>query len=507
MFRTKNFLSIAHVIVIACITTIFVVNAQGQKKSEYIGNADVKTSLFKEVNIIMNAANKAQANVLAPKNYDKATKLYQEADAELKKGKSLEDIQKKLVQSSTYFQKAIDATKLAEVTFPNSMKARRDAQKTESARFSEKLWTEAEKKFNEAAGKLEDGDVNNARKKATDAEELYRKAELDAIKSNYLDGTRELLKQADKLDVKKYAPQTLQMAQQLVIKAEKEMNENRYDTDVARSLAQQANYQAKHAIYLAKTIKQMKDKDQSWEDLMLTSEKPLQQIAEKTDRVASFDAGSDKTTDEIIAYIDTYQNRVEGLSQNLDSYKRKSNLQGSRITELEQQLGSEAEQKSLLAQQISNQAKTDKQYANLERSFSPEEARVLREGDDIIIRLVGLNFPSANSNIEQQYFGLLSKVRDAIQSFPECTVSVLGYTDSYGGDVQNLQLSIERAESVNQYLLVNANLNASQIEVIGYGESKPIASNETVAGRTMNRRVDVVIHPWKSMGILSNVTF
>jgi len=506
MFRTKKFFNIAHVIVIAYITTFFMTNATGQAQVT-ASNNDIKTALFHETNTVMNSARKAQADVLAPKNFGEAMKHYREADADFKEGKKLEDIKKNLLESKEYFQKAIEATKLAEVTFPNSMKARTDAQNTEAARFSEKLWTEAEKKFNKAAGKLEDGDVNNARKKATDAEELYRKAELDAIKSNYLDETRELLKQADKLDVKKYAPQTLQMAQQLVIKAEKEVNENRYDTDVARSLAQQANYQAKHAIYLTKTIKQMKDKDQSWEDLMLASEKPLQQIAEKTDMVASFDAGSDKTTDEIVAYIDTYQNRVEGLSQDLNSYKRKSYLQGSRITELEQQLGSQAEQKSLLAQQISNQAKTDEQYANLERSFSIEEARVLREGDDIIIRLVGLNFPSAKSNIEQQYFGLLSKVRDAIQSFPECTISVLGYTDSYGGDVQNLQLSIDRAEAVNQYLLVNANLNASQIEVIGYGESKPIANNETVAGRTMNRRVDVVIHPWKSMGTFSNLSF
>jgi OOP family OmpA-OmpF porin len=505
MFQKQRFITL--IVIIACITTLFAATAMGQKQVVSASSNDIKTALFNEAVTAMNSARKAQADVLAPKNFGEGMKRYQEADADFKEGKKLEDIEKKLRQSKDYFQKAVEATKLAEVTFPNSMKARTDAQNTEAARFSEKLWTEAEKKFNEAAGKLEDGDVNNARKKADDAEELYRKAELDAIKSNYLDETRELLKQADKLDVKKYAPQTLQLAQQLVIKAEKEVNENRYDTDVARSLALQANYQAKHAIYLAKTIKQMKDKDQSWEDLMLASEKPLQQIAEKTDLVvASFEAGSEKTTAKIVAYIDAYQNSVEGLSQNLDSYKRKSDLQGSRIAELEQQLGSQSKQKSSLAQQIANQEKTNAQYANVERSFSPEEAIVLREGDDIIIRLVGLNFPSAKSNIEQQYFGLLSKVRDAIQSFPECTISVLGYTDSYGGDVQNLQLSTERAESVNQYLLANTNLNASQIEVIGYGESKPIASNETVAGRTMNRRVDVVIHPQMISGSFTDTS-
>ena len=215
---------------------------------------------------------------------------------------------------------------------------------------------------------------------------------------------------------------------------------------------------------------------------MLASEIPLRQIAEKTDQTVSFDEGFGKTTGKIIAYVKSYQDSVFGLSQDLDRYKQKSDLQGARIAEMEQQLGSQAKEKSLLAQQIANQAKTREQFTNVERLFSREEARVLREGDDVIIRLVGLNFPVAASTIEQKSFGLLTKVRDAINSFPESTVSVQGYTDSHGGDEKNLQLSRERAEAVKQYLLAETKLNTSQIEASGYGESKPIGSNETAEG-------------------------
>jgi len=504
MFQIQRFFNRALIIAIACITTLFVANAAGQElktrpiqqeSPSFVGGNDVKTALFKEANTAMKAAKEAQADVLAPNNFGEAMKHYQEAESDLKKGKNLDDIRKNLSESRVYFQKAIDATKLAEVTFPNSMKARMDAQNTESARFSSKLWTEAEKKFNDAAGELEDGDLNSAKKKAGEAEKIYRQAELDAIKTNYLAGTRKLLKQADQLDVKDRAPKTLQLAQKLVVQAEKELNENRYDTDVARGMAQRAKYEAKHAIYLSNAIKQMKDEDQSWEDLMLASEKPLQQIAEKANFAASFDAGFGKTTDEIIAIVDTYQDKVERQSQDLNWYQRENNLKGKRIAEMEQQLGSQAMEQSKLAQQIANQAKTHELFANMEQSFSTEEAKVLREGNDIIIRLVGLNFPSAKSTIEQKSFGLLTKVRDAINSFPNSTVSVLGNTDSYGGDVQNLQLSTDRAEAVKQYLMANSKLVTSQIEVIGYGESKPIASNETVTGRAANRRVEVVIHP------------
>jgi outer membrane protein OmpA-like peptidoglycan-associated protein len=496
MFQIQKISKIALMIaVLVCTTSLFVVNAAGQELLKSVGSNDVKTVLFKQVDETMTAAKKAQADVLAPKNFGEAMTRYREAESDLRKGKELADIKKKLRESNAYFQKAIDATKLAEVTFPNSMKARKDAQATESAKFSSKLWTEAEEKFNEGAGKLEDGDVNNAREKAGEAEKLYRKAELAAIKANYLDETRNLLKQAEKMDVEDRAPKTLKLAEQLVKQAEKELNENRYDTDVARGQARQANYEVKHAIYLSKTIKEMKDKDLSWEDLMLASEKPLMMIGEQADIEASFDAGLGKTTNDIIAYVSTYNDSVSALNQQLDWYEQDDDLQQQRIAELEKQLGSQTKEKSSLAQQIEQQAKTHAIFANVEKSFNRDEASVLREGNDIIIRLVGLNFPSAAATIEQKSFGLLTKVRDAINAFPGSTVSVLGHTDSYGSDEKNLTLSKERAEAVKEYLLASTTPVTSQIEATGYGESKPIASNETKDGRTANRRVEIIIHP------------
>jgi outer membrane protein OmpA-like peptidoglycan-associated protein len=495
MSQTQRFFNLTAIIVIVCITTLFVVSAVAQKKSESVGGDNVKTVLFRDANTAMKTAEDANADILAPKNFGEAMQKYKEAENELQNGNDLDDIRQNLREACNFFKKATDATRLAAVTFPNLMKARTDARNTGARKFSSNLWTEAEKKFNDAAVELEDGDVNDAREEAAEAEKLYRQAELDAIKANYLDETRELLKQADEKDVEDYAPKTLQLSQQLVKQAEKELNENRYDTDVARGLARQANYEVKHAIYLASVIKQMQEKDHSWEDLMLASEKPLQQIAEKTYVVPTFENGPGKTTTEIITYVSVCQNNIVGLSQDLAWNQQENNLKEARITELEQQLGSQAQEKSSLAQQIADQAKSRQQFTDVERSFAPEDALVLREGNDIILRLVGLNFPSAASTIEQKSFGLLTKVRDAIRSYPGSSVSVLGYTDSYGGDVQNLELSTARAEAVKQYLLANTDLNDSRIIIVGYGESKPIASNETIKGRATNRRVEVVIHP------------
>lgn len=489
MFQEHRFFKFAIIIALTCFAILFVATASGLAATQ-----EVRTVLFKEANAAMQAAKKVNAEVLAPTSFGEAMKRYQAAETDLQQGKNLDDIRKKLNEARASFQKAIEAAKLAEVTFTNPIKARKVAQFTESPKFASPLWTEAEKKFNEAASILENGNVSDARKKAGEAEKLYRQAELATIKTNYLQETWTLLKQAEQLKVKDYAPKTLLNAQELINQAEKELNENRYDTDVARSLALQAKHQAKHAIYLANTIKQMQGKKQTWEDVMLAAEKPIQQIAEKTDLVASFDSGFDQTTGEIITYVATYQDSVDRLSQDLDWYQQESDLQEARIAEMEREFGSQAQEKSVLAQRLARQAKTRELLANVEQSFRRDEARVLHEDNNVIIRLVGLNFPSAKATIEPQSYVLLTKVRDAINSFPECTVSILGHTDSYGSDEKNLQLSNERAESVKQYLVDNSKIVASRMAAFGYGESKPIASNETAAGRNINRRVELVIH-------------
>jgi outer membrane protein OmpA-like peptidoglycan-associated protein len=135
-------------------------------------------------------------------------------------------------------------------------------------------------------------------------------------------------------------------------------------------------------------------------------------------------------------------------------------------------------------------------FTDIERRFQPEQAVVLRHGDNILIRLVGLNFASGKSEIEPRNFALLTEVRNAINIFPDYDLHVQGYTDSYGGDITNLTLSQNRADAVRDYLLANMiRVNTGDIDAVGYGETLPIANNETPEGRAKNRRVDLVIEP------------
>ena len=463
--------------------------------SELVAQQDIKASLFKQADKALKEAKEVQADVLAPKNYSEALEYYQDAEKEFQKGKNLEAIRKKLAASVKYFNKAAEATKLAEVTLANSIKARSDAKQAGAPEFASTDWGKAEEKFLDASRKLEDGNVKTAQKRSGEAEPLFRKAELEAIKVNYLNETWELLKQADALDVKKYAPATLVKAQDMIAKAEKELSENRYDTDVARSLARGAKYEAKHALYLSKKIKTLRDDKNSFEKHLLSTEKPIQKIAQTMDIIGSFEAGFEKTTNDIIEYVQALQDNAAKLDQNLSASDQQVEMLTARIAEMEEKLGGIEKEKSVLAQQMEAQAKVREQFAAIEKQFSREEANVLRKGNDIIIRLIGLSFPVGKSTIEPQNFSLLTKVQEAINMFPDCGITIEGHTDSHGSDEKNMILSQERADAVSQYILANMGIDSSLMNAVGYGESKPIASNETKESRAKNRRINVVIHP------------
>lgn len=74
-------------------------------------------------------------------------------------------------------------------------------------------------------------------------------------------------------------------------------------------------------------------------------------------------------------------------------------------------------------------------------------------------------------------------------------ITIEGHTDSVGSDADNLSLSQARAESVQQYLVSRAGVDPARISTVGYGEKRPVASNDDEQGRALNRRVDILVSP------------
>ncbi len=91
--------------------------------------------------------------------------------------------------------------------------------------------------------------------------------------------------------------------------------------------------------------------------------------------------------------------------------------------------------------------------------------------------------------VRPEYHDDATKIADAMKEYPGANVQLEGHTDSVGTEEYNMTLSRRRANNVKMYLVEKFNIDASRISTVGYGTSKPIASNDTDAGRQKNRRV------------------
>ena len=458
---------------------------------------DPKTLLFQDAQEAGQKAKAAEAHIFSPDQFSEGVKYYQEADDDYKKGRNLEDIRKKLKMATVYFLKSVETTKLFKTNLADCVAARNDALAAEAPQYRKEDWEEAEEALEQAAKTLEDGNLNGAQSKARKAERLYRQVELESIKANYLDETKTLLEEARKKDVRKYAPLTLAKAQELVERAEKFLVENRYDTDEPRQIAQEAKYEAKHALYLAQLIETLDKEKKTVEAILLDSETPIRKIADEFNLNARFAQGFDEPTAAIVQKIQDLQKQNASLEQDLSDKRVQLTTLQDQVTRMESQLGDLKTKEATLTQIMEQQQILREKFARVENAFTPEEAKIVREGETVIIRLYGLTFPVGKSTIETQYFGLLSKVIKAIDEYPESGVTVEGHTDSWGSDATNQKLSTERAEAVQEYLLASSGIDAARIIAVGYGETKPIAPNETTEGRRKNRRIDIVIHPKK----------
>jgi outer membrane protein OmpA-like peptidoglycan-associated protein len=86
----------------------------------------------------------------------------------------------------------------------------------------------------------------------------------------------------------------------------------------------------------------------------------------------------------------------------------------------------------------------------------------------------------------------LARVSGILLSHPELKVEVEGHTDSIGDQNLNQRLSENRADAVRSYL-VTQGIASSAVTTKGFGQSQPVASNDTAAGRQQNRRVELVV--------------
>lgn len=101
----------------------------------------------------------------------------------------------------------------------------------------------------------------------------------------------------------------------------------------------------------------------------------------------------------------------------------------------------------------------------------------------------GVNFNSGSADLTPDAQGILSGVVSTLNRFPSVSLTIMAHTDSQGNDLANKDLSKQRARSVAVYLVRNG-ISAGRLQAYGYGEDRPLDTNETAEGRLRNRRVE-----------------
>jgi len=200
------------------------------------------------------------------------------------------------------------------------------------------------------------------------------------------------------------------------------------------------------------------------------------------------------TPEDIAAKIVDQNRKLEALSKNVGNLEQ--NLKTTQSTLMETE-GSLKQKETALKQQdekldkSSRQVRFQRAMDQAVQEFPDEEASVYQQGSKLIFRLKKINFASGSATIPAASKPMLSKINDMIKFVNAELVVVEGHTDSIGTATLNKTLSTKRAISVANYLAALA--GGYKISYVGYGESRPIASNESKEGRAINRRVDLVV--------------
>lgn len=159
-----------------------------------------------------------------------------------------------------------------------------------------------------------------------------------------------------------------------------------------------------------------------------------------------------------------------------------------KIEQLNAQLDELSRSRSMLEQKLSQEI-NDKQI----------KLQMMEKG--LVITVVGdLLFDSGKSKIRPEAYSLLGKVSDILKdNMAQFNVGIEGHTDNVpiklSGWKSNWELSTARALSVLHYLVNDQGISPERLSAIGYGEYRPVDSNETADGRKQNRRVEIVILP------------
>jgi OOP family OmpA-OmpF porin len=435
-------------------------------------------------------ARQNRVELFSPTWFSAAQTSYTKAKEGIDKGTELARILENLATGQAQLQQAEKNAARFKSNLGDLIKSR-DAAIEVRANQYEKEFAKLEGEFRKLAEAVEENDAGYVRNKEKALDAAYRNLELRAIKDAALVEVRKMMADAEDEDLQDEAPKSFATARQKLADAEAVIARDRYDKVRIDAAVREAEFYAQRLQAMAKSGAKI-DK-MSPEDIALWMEgyftETISQLKEIDRRNLSFD-DQQKV---ILSTITSLQRARSSAASRLEARSIESEKLKERIGDLE----GKTYQERLEKERLAAEKRFNELYNQVQGYFSADEAEVYKKAQQLVIRLKAMQFPVGQAVILPNNYPLLTTVQKAINTFGRPDVVVEGHTDSTGSEILNQQLSQKRAEAVKQYLVYNGTLPAGKIIAVGYGSTRPLASNATAQGRAVNRRIDVIIKPVK----------
>ncbi|RJQ66400.1 MAG: OmpA family protein [Desulfobacteraceae bacterium] len=429
-----------------------------------------------------------QVDVLSPTWFQRARSTYARARQDVESNAPPEEILKNIAIARAELQQAEVVAIRSRDQLAEAIESRNAARSVHAQQFGRE-YDEVESDFLKLTRAMEDNEFEYARKRSPKVVEAYRALELRAIDQAALGDVRELLQNAADAKVPQMAPKTFLEAQETFRQAENFIVANRYDRAGIKEHSDRARFLARRSLVIAATGRRLQQ--MTPEDIALWMETFLFQTTSRLQTQDQRNTSFEEQQDHILSTVDGILSELTLARKSVEDKNLLIQKMTGRLAEME----GEAQQVMLEHQRLAVENRFNELFFQVQGYFQAQEADVIRQSDQMIIRLKGLRFPVGGASLQQADQELLNKVQRAILTFGAPEVIIEGHTDNTGAPEKNRALSKQRAESVKQFLAQRYTLPLEKIATVGHGDTRPIASNETSEGRVQNRRIDVIIQP------------
>jgi len=460
--------------------------------------ATTLTNLQERTAKALDEGRQTSLDVLAPKNFERAHRAFEDAEKLFKDNGDSSLVALKFKVALEELETGREMAKRVRDQVPTVLAARLAARDAGADSLVPTMWQRAEQQLSQIIRDVESGTSITAAS-ADDIAGSYRAARRDALRRAVLNDAWELRDEMDRRNGEKLTPVLSLRVHQAISRTEAALAQD--NLEVARAEGANATRLARRTLDIIKHIERAQKSDAPWESAILPYNDVLDTVAHEFDATLDYSNGVAASgrplLDQISHQQDSLRNRIAELEASHRSMEESlSEAQTSladaqnRILELERRMGAAENERNATRSQL----QLSDQLSRAVNHFAPGEATVQQnDRGQIVICLLALRFASGATKLDKPASKLLDKAAAAITEFPGAKIAVEGHTDAEGGASANQQVSSGRATAVRNYLSTALKIPKDQIAATGFGESRPIADNNTREGKAMNRRIEIVL--------------